>query len=55
VSKEAPSTFLATVIRAVGGDAAGLAEAREAIREGLHVKWHRNLRKEGLAWLVKHA
>jgi hypothetical protein len=39
----------------VGGDAVGLQEAREAFRDALHVKWRRNLRKEGVAWLVKHA
>jgi hypothetical protein len=50
LAKKADGASFDTVIWAVGGDAAGLKEAREAIREGLHV-----LRKEGQVWLVKHA
>jgi hypothetical protein len=55
VAKKADGASFNTAIWAVGGDAAGLEKAREAIREGLHVKWHRNLRKEGVTWLAKHA
>jgi hypothetical protein len=54
VAKKADGASFDTGIWAVGGDAAGLEEAREAIRDGLHVKWRQNLRKEGVALLVKH-
>jgi hypothetical protein len=54
VSRKVDAASFDTAIWAVGGNAAGLEEARELIREGLHGKWHRNLPKEGLAWLMKH-
>jgi hypothetical protein len=54
VAKKADGASFDTGIWAVGGDAAGLEEARETIRDGLHAKWRRNLRKEGVSWLVKH-
>ena len=54
VARRVDGASFDTGIWAVGGDAAGMEEAREALRNGLHIRWCRNLRKEGVAWLVKH-
>jgi hypothetical protein len=55
VARKVDGASFDTGIWALGGDAAGLEEARQTIRDGLHVKWRRKLRKEGVGWLVKHA
>jgi hypothetical protein len=55
VARKADGASFDTAIWAVGGNAAGMEAAREALRDGLHVLWRRNLRKEGLAWLAKNA
>lgn len=39
----------------MGGDGDGLEAAVEVLRNGLHVKWRRNLLTERLAWLQPHA
>jgi hypothetical protein len=53
VEREADGASFDTSTWAVGGDAASLAEAREAFRDCLHGKWSRNLRKTGEARMVE--